>query len=150
MKNAKLFIVAGCIAIACATITAATIKAYGPVRESDYYSEPQEVRCRCYLDSGTTASGKQTRSGVIAGRKEWIGKVAALYQKNPDGTLGDFIGYYEFLDTGAGIDTDGDGIGDTIKTGNSVDVWVSSKDEASDWISKNGDYVYMQIINGEG
>ena len=121
-----------------------------PIRDWTYYKMPQPVRCTCYIDRGITASGIQTRDGIIAGRKEWIGMMAVLYEVKEDGTLGGFIGYYEFCDTGAGIDTDGDGNGDTIKTGNSVDVWQPSMTNARAWIREHGDYVYMQIVDGKG
>ena len=121
-----------------------------PIRDWTYYRMPQPVRCTCYIDRGTTASGIQTRDGIIAGRRERIGMMAVLYEVKEDGTLGDFIGYYEFCDTGAGIDTDNDGIGDTIRTGNSVDVWQPSMTNARAWIREHGDYVYMQIVDGKG
>ena len=121
-----------------------------PTRNWTYYKMPQPVRCTCYIDSGTTASGIQTRDGIIAGRKEWLGMAAVLYEIKEDGTLGDFIGYYEFCDTGAGIDTDNDGDGDTIRTGNSVDVWQPNMKSARTWIKEHGDYVYMQIVPAVG
>lgn len=110
----------------------------------------KKIRCTCYIDSGTTASGCETRAGIIAGRREDLKKVAALYRYNPDGSIGEFIGYYEFLDTGAGIDTDGDGKGDSIKKGLSVDVWKPTMVDANSWIAEYGDYVYIKIIDAEG
>ena len=121
-----------------------------PIRDWTYYKVPQPVRCTCYIEHGITASGIQTRNGIIAGRKEWLGMAAVLYEVKEDGTLGDFIGYYEFCDTGAGIDTDGDGNGDTIRTGNSVDVWQPNMESAIAWIKEHGDYVYMQIVPAVG
>lgn len=109
-----------------------------------------KIRCTCYCEHGITASGHYTRSGILAGKKEWIGKTAALCKIDDDGELGEFIGYFEFLDTGAGIDTDGDGIGDSIKTGKSVDVYRDSLGDAKTWISKYGDYVYIKIIDSAG
>lgn len=100
--------------------------------------------------SGITASGQETRDGVIAGRKEDLGKVAALYRYNSNDTVGEFIGYYEFLDTGAGIDTNNDGIGDSIKKGLSVDIWKASMIDVNDWIAEYGDYVYIKIIDAKG
>lgn len=117
---------------------------------SDPFKEPTVIRCTCYIDNGTTASGKQTKDGVIAGRKEWLGCVAMLYAVNEDGSIGDFIGYYEFLDTGAGIDTDGDGKGDSIINGTSVDVWRPTLDDAKSWVNTYGDYVYIKIVRGVG
>jgi 3D (Asp-Asp-Asp) domain-containing protein len=113
----------------------------------DPFTEPQKVRCTCYVDRGTTASGKTTREGIVAGKREWIGCVAALYQVNEDGKLGDFIGYYEFLDTGYGIQTD---YGGSIQLGQSIDVWQPSMKDAYNWVGQYGDYVYMKIIKGVG
>ena len=121
-----------------------------PAKDWTYYQKPQPVRCTCYIEHGITASGIQTRNGIIAGRKEWLGMAAVLYEVKEDGTLGDFIGYYEFCDTGAGIDTDNDGIGDTIESGNSVDVWQPSMESARAWVKEHGDYVYMQIVPAVG
>ena len=109
-----------------------------------------KIRCTCYCEDGITASGHYTRSGIIAGKKEWIGKTAALYKIDDNGELGEFIGYFEFLDTGAGIDTDGDGVGDSIKNGKSVDVYRNSLEDAKTWISNQGDYVYIKVIDSVG
>lgn len=108
------------------------------------------IRCTCYCHSGITASGKYTRPGIIAGKKECLGKTAALYRCDEGGCAGDFIGYFEILDTGDGIDTDGDGRGDSIKRGKSIDVYRPSLQECRDWIAKYGDYVYFEIIDAEG
>lgn len=113
-------------------------------------SDLKKIRCTCYIDSGITASGQETRDGIIAGQRSDFGKIAALYQYNEDGSIGEFIGYYEFLDTGAGIDTDGDGKGDSIKKGLSVDIWKNTLTEANKWIAEYGDYVYIKIIDAEG
>lgn len=113
-------------------------------------SELTKIRCTCYIDSGITASGQETRNGIIAGRRSDFGKVAALYRCDTGNQIGEFIGYYEFLDTGAGIDTDGDGEGDSIIKGLSVDVWKNDMIEAKDWIAEYGDYVYIKIIDAEG
>jgi len=142
------------LAIVMFTVMSAKSEVHGvmidrPTRADTFYKEPTLVRCTCYLDSGTMASGRTTFSGAIAGRKEWLGKVAALY-KVEDGKIGEFLGYYEFLDTGAGMDSDGDGKGDTIRNGYSVDVWQPTMSDAREWIRNNGDYVFMQIIDGKG
>ena len=155
MKNLKRNIVLELITTAiliAIIVVASNSNSYSaqPIRDWTYYRMPQPVRCTCYIDRGITASGIQTREGIIAGRKEWIGMMAVLYEVKEDGTLGNFIGCYEFCDTGAGIDTDGDGNGDTIRTGNSVDVWQPSMTNAKAWIREHGDYVYMQIVDGKG
>ena len=68
---------------------------------------------------------------------------------NEDGSVGEFIGFFEFRDTGAGMDTDKDGKGDSIKNGTSIDVWVETLSDAYAWRDKYGDYVYIKLIKGE-
>ena len=155
MKNSKRNIMLELIAtlvIIAVMVVASNSDSYSaqPAKDWTYYQKPQPVRCTCYIEHGITASGIQTRNGIIAGRKEWLGMAAVLYEVKEDGTLGDFIGYYEFCDTGAGIDTDNDGIGDTIESGNSVDVWQPSMESARAWVKVHGDYVYMQIVPAVG
>ena len=69
---------------------------------------------------------------------------------NEDGSVGEFIGFFEFQDTGAGMDSDGDGIGDTIRNGQSIDVWINSLPEAYAWRDRYGDYVYIKIFKAKG
>ena len=133
-----------------AAILAAVVVANSPIRCTAADSELMEIRCTCYVEPGITKSGHYTHEGVIAGRKEDLGKVAALYAVAEDGSIGEFIGYFDFYDTGAGIDTDGDGKGDSIKKGKSVDVFRDDMKAAKKWIKTYGDYVYMQIIDAEG
>lgn len=108
------------------------------------------IRCTCYTNTGITASGQHTRDGIIAGKREWMGCAAALYRVKDDGSIGEFIGLYEVLDTGAGIDTDGDGYGDSIQNGTSIDVWVPNDEAVREWQSTNGDHVYLYLIPGVG
>lgn len=110
------------------------------------FTEPTKIRCTCYTakEGSVTASGEEVREGIIAGKRAWMGKKAILYDMNLK-----IIGIYEFKDTGAGIDTDGDGKGDSIKIGKSVDVYRNTLTRCNDWISAYGDYVYMQIIENE-
>jgi hypothetical protein len=70
--------------------------------------------------------------------------------ENDNGKVGDLIGYFDFRDTGAGIDSDGDGKGDTIKNGKSIDVYRDSLGRCYDWVAQYGDYVYVKIIKAEG
>lgn len=113
------------------------------VRAADL-TEPQKIRCTCYTSTvgSITASGERVREGIVSGKREWMGKVAVLYDMDMN-----IIGIYEFKDTGAGIDTDGDGKGDTIKSGKSIDVYRDTMERCHEWINKNGDYVYMQIFD---
>lgn len=118
--------------------------------EGDPFEELVRIRCTCYCEHGTTSTGKKARYGIVAGKKEWLGYTAELNAINPDGSVGEFIGFFEFQDTGAGMDTDGDGKGDSIINGQSIDVWINSLPEAYKWRDKYGDYVYMQIIKADG
>ena len=47
-------------------------------------------------------------------------------------------------------DSNGDGIGDTITNGKSIDVFRYTLQDAKDWIKQYGDYVYIKIIDAEG
>ena len=110
----------------------------------------QKIRATCYCHAGITASGQYTREGIVAGKKDWMGKAVALYSCGEGDELGEFIGYFEVLDTGAGIDTDGDGRGDTIKNGKSIDIYKYTLDDAKAFVKEHGDYVYMKLIDAEG
>lgn len=110
-------------------------------RSIDYYKAPQVVRATCYVQTGITKSGQHTREGVLAGRKEWLGCAAVLYKVNKNGTIGEAIGIYEFLDTGG---TKG------LNNGTVIDVWVDGMDGLETWVNTYGDYVYLQIIPAQG
>lgn len=138
--NKRLFI-AAMACVSCLSCTGIRVNAD---------AELKKIRCTCYVEPGATISGHMTHEGVIAGRKEDLGKVAALYAIADDGSVGEFIGYFDFYDTGAGIDTDGDGRGDSIKKGKSVDVFREDMDDAKAWIKAYGDYVFIKIIEAEG
>ena len=121
-----------------------------PIKVNATDSDLYQIRCTCYYYGDITYSGHPAHEGVIAGRKEDLGKVAALYKIADDGSLGDFIGYFDFYDIGAGADTDGDGKGDSIIKGKSVDVYRNNNDRVWKFIHENGDYVYIKIIDAEG
>lgn len=107
------------------------------------FSTPQKIRCTCYTstEGSITASGDAVREGIVAGKREWMHSVAVLYDMNMN-----LIGFFEFKDTGAGIDTDGDGKGDTIKNGKSIDVYRDTLQGCRDWVKTYGDYIYLMII----
>lgn len=131
-------------------IMATALSTQVQAKQEAYFDEPIQIRATCYVEHGYTASGKYTRQNTVAGCPEWMGCIAALYEVNDDDSMGDFIGYFEFIDTGAGIDTNGDGVGDTITDGFSIDIWQPDMAHANRWISKHGDYVYMKLIKGKG
>lgn len=145
MSRFWLIIVCAVIAISVAVLIRIQVSA------ETTYDTPNLIRCTCYCDTGITTSGQPTRPGIVAGKQEWMGKVAIIYAVDPEtGGIGDFLGYYEFLDTGAGIDTDGDGYGDSIINGTSIDIWQPTEQECWDWVNRNGDMVYLQIVEGVG
>ena len=119
------------------------------------YEQPILIRATCYTsDEGAiTYSGQKVRTGIIAGKTDWQGSVALLYTyKMVDGEPipVELIGIYEVLDTGAGIDTDGDGNGDSIINGQSIDIYQPTMHQAEEWIDEYGDYVMMMLVEGEG
>lgn len=121
-----------------------------PLRGSATAAGLRKLRATCYCEHGLTYSGSYTREGIIAGRKEDIGSVAAIYAVAEDGGVGEFIGYFEVLDCGAGFDTDGDGKGDSTIKGKTIDVFRNDMQRVKRWIKTYGDYVYVKIIEAEG
>ena len=115
------------------------------------YPKPKLIRCTVYTgyEGALTADGSKVKEGIVAGKKEWLGYTCLIYENN-NGKIGNLIGIYEFKDTGAGIDTDGDGIGDSIKKGKSIDVYRDSLDRCYEWIDQYGDFVFVQIVYGVG
>ena len=112
--------------------------------------EPFVVNSTAYCNpaGNKTASGKPTIEGItIAGKKEWLGCVAALYEIREDGNVGDFIGYREFTDTGYGRNSTvypGHG---TIETGETVDIYFSDRETCLRWGERR---IYIQIVPGKG
>lgn len=105
--------------------------------------EPSIIRCTCYCDEGYTKSGQWVREGIVAGKEEWLGMAAVLWEVDEDGSMGDFIGIYEFLDTGYGIEG-------SLQEGTSIDVYRPTLDACYEWVGEYGDYVYLQIVDGRG
>ncbi len=106
----------------------------------------QKAHATAYYQSGTMAEGQQTRDGVCAGAKEYLGCVIVVYQRLPDGSIGDYIGMWECLDTGG---TDG------LKNGTVVDVWQQDLELCQDFMDmvyEDGcqGKVYIQVIEGKG
>lgn len=83
-------------------------------------------------------------------KKEWIGCTIEINAIAEDGSVGQLVGLFEVQDTGAGMDTDGDGYGDSIINGQSIDVWVASLSDAYEWRDTYGDYVYIKIFKAKG
>lgn len=114
--------------------------------EDNIYGEPIAGSATAYCLHGTTTSGQYTRHGICAGKKEWLGKTAIIYQRLPDGSIGDLIGIYEILDTGG---TTG------LKTGKVLDIWTDNMDEAQEFMNlvyEDGckGHVYFYVIDAVG
>lgn len=118
--------------------------------------EPSIMRVTCYTanEGAICSTGVKPHYGIIAGAKEWEGKAVLLYtfEYNEEGEPipKECIGLFTILDNGAGIDTNGDGIGDTIRNGQSLDVYVDTTEQANEWAREYGDYLMVIIVEGEG
>jgi len=125
-------------------------------RQQNPFVEPVKIRATCYCDEGKTASGSDTRLGIIASKPEYLGYVACINAVNEDGSVGEFIGFYEVLDTGYGRGT---GIGQskifsnrtlgTIEAGETIDFYMPTTHQAEEWVDTYGDYVYVKFVKGE-
>lgn len=100
--------------------------------EPNPYGDPMEIELSAYCIDGITASGKHTRTGIVAGKKEWIGKTVVLY----DADLR-FIGFFEVLDTG----------GKKIRDGECIDIWMPTYDECIEFGRQKG---YYQLLDSKG
>lgn len=129
------------------------------------YSEPYIVEATAYYSTsysyswGVDSDGNRVKKPLvegltIAGRECDLGKSCVIYECNPDGTIGDCIGIYEFRDVGYGQPS---GYGSsnlikgktagTIETGECIDIYFETYDECVVWGRRN---VYIQIIDGKG
>lgn len=102
-----------------------------------------------YYHGQTTATGTKARPGICAVRREWIGKTALVWECKDSDTMGEFLGYWECLDTGFGADSDGDGIG-SIQEGKVVDMYFPTLEDVQKWMGLTGGRVYIQLIDAEG
>lgn len=156
MRVKRILCVAMCISIMLAARIDTDAAGHKLIIDNrDPFTESTLIRCTCYTanEGAITSSGKRVCTGIIAGKKEWEGCVALLYTyKYLDGQAVpmELIGIYEVLDTGAGIDTDGDGKGDSIINGSSIDVYQPTLHQAEEWVDTYGDYVMFMLIEGKG
>lgn len=96
------------------------------VKYNPLYKQVEEPKVNCYFMqatayciNGRTASGENTRVGIVASKPEWIGKTMAVYLRGKDGKAGQFLGYFEVKDTG----------GSSIRNGNVIDLWLPTYEE---------------------
>ncbi len=90
-----------------------------------------------YCDGAIRCDGGAVRTGTCAGKPEWYGKVAAIYLDN-NGCPGEFLGYFEILDTG------GD---DRIRNGTVLDIYIPDRDACIEFGRQK---VLVVLIDGKG
>lgn len=112
----------------------AVMAADKPVREVASV-QPMEVTAYCY--ETTRCDGGAVRTGICAGKKDWYGKVAAIYLDD-NGSPGEFLGYFEILDTG------GD---ERIRNGTVLDIYIPDHDACIEFGRQK---VMVVLIDGEG
>lgn len=94
-----------------------------------------EATAYCY---GTIrCDGGAVRTGICADKPDWYGKVAAIYLDD-NGSLGEFLGYFEILDTG------GD---DRIRNGTVLDIYIPDYDACIEFGRRK---VIVTLVDGEG
>lgn len=114
---------------------------YEIVDGKEYPLKSMEATAYCNPQGNLTYSETETVEGItIAGRVEDIGKVAAVYMRNPDGTIGSFLGYYTFQDTGYGSNGE-------IPRGERIDIYMEDYGRCMSFGVQD---VYVQIIEGKG
>lgn len=101
-----------------------------------------------YYEGAITASGTKPRYGICAVNKERLGMTAIIYADD-NGRIGDFLGYYECLDTGFGSDPDGDGIG-SIEEGKCIDIYFPTLEECTEWMKLTSGKCYVLFVYAEG
>ena len=94
------------------------------------------MQATAYCYGTTRCDGKPVRKGICAAKPEWYGKTAAIYE-DAGGVPGEFIGYYECLDTG----------GDSIKNGDVIDIYSPSEEWCIQFGRRN---VLVFLIDGVG
>lgn len=113
----------------------AVMAADKPVREVAPVQLQIEATAYCY---GTIrCDGGAVRTGTCAGKPEWYGKVAAIYLDD-NGSTGEFLGYFEILDTG------GD---DRITDGLVLDIYIPNYDACIEFGRRK---VIVLLVDGEG
>lgn len=106
--------------------------------------EPQLIKMRAtaYCLDGITYTGKHVRDGICAtGKKELVGKTVVLYQRLPNGDIGDYIGIYEVEDTGCNE--------------NVIDVWCKDLEKCQDFMDEVytdgcGGKIWVQVVSATG
>lgn len=113
----------------------AVMAADKPVREVAPVQHRMEVTAYCC--GAIRCDGGAVRTGTCAGKPDWYGKVAAIYLDD-NGSPGEFLGYFEILDTG------GD---DRIRNGTALDIYIPDYDACIEFGRRK---VIVTLVDGEG
>lgn len=136
----KRFAIVAMIALLGLCISKSVVAKESVVDGYDFYAQttPEmiDMYATAYCINGQTATGCYTRTGICAGKREWFGKTLAVYLDD-NGKAGEFLGYYECLDTG----------GETISTGRVLDIWMPTENECFAFGSRR---IWIAVIEGEG
>lgn len=97
----------------------------------------QQMEATAYCYGTTRCDGGAVRTGTCAGKPEWYGKVAAIYLDD-NGSPGEFLGYFEILDTG------GD---ERIQEGTVLDIYIPDYNACIEFGRRK---VLVTLIDGEG
>ncbi len=103
--------------------------------------EIHNVKATAYcLDKNLTAMETKPRYGVIAGKREWLGKTCIVWLDDGDGQIKaeNYYGTFVFEDVGGS---------DAIKKGYVIDVWIEGYENAKNFGCKN---MIIQILESEG
>ena len=80
-----------------------------------------------YAHGKYTADGSRVKAEfTLAGKKSWLGRGCYLFTSKSNGKIGRCLGYYEFHDTGYGINGD-------IQRGETIDIYMSSNAQCIQW-----------------
>lgn len=103
--------------------------------------EIRNVKATAYcLDKNLTAMETKPRFGVVAGKREWLGKTCIAWFDDGDGQIKphNYFGTFCFEDLGGS---------DAIKAGYVIDVWIEGYENAKQFGCKD---LIIQIIESDG
>lgn len=132
-------------------------KGYSGYIHSDYLVDEVpviKVEATAYYDryNRASASGRELIEGKsLAGKIAWLGKRVELYRCNSDGSVGEYLGIYQFDDTGYGQESgvgnsvilEGRSIG-TIENGTCIDIYMN---DYTDCITYGRKDLYIRFID---
>lgn len=111
---------------------AAEIEEVAPVQP-----EYKKMQATAYCLTGKRCDGGAVRRGIASAAPEYYGMTAAVYI-NDDGKPGEFLGWYEILDTGGN---------EGIQNGTVLDIWMPTYEECIEFGRKD---VLVVFVEGVG